>query len=102
MVTAFTNSVVEIVKNIPRGKVITYGMVALCAGSPHGARQVSWILHSSSTKYDLPWHRVVNRQGKIALRSFNDGSLQRQLLEKEGVIFNAQEQIDLAKYLWWP
>ena len=63
----FTRRVITIISHIPSGKVLTYGLIAKIAGSPRGARQVSWILHSSSEKYELPWHRVVNAQGKIVL-----------------------------------
>jgi methylated-DNA-protein-cysteine methyltransferase related protein len=98
MTTVFTEFVVNIIKNIPQGRVMSYGMVAACAGNPRGARQVAWILHSSSEKYDLPWHRVVNRLGEISFRSAEGNSLQRQLLEAEGVHFNDQGRIDLAAF----
>ena len=102
MVKTFNDLVVNIIKNIPRGKVTTYGMIAICAGNPRGARQVAWILHSSSTKYDLPWHRVVNRHGEISFRPSLDFSLQRYLLEEEGVMFDKRGRVDLAENLWWP
>lgn len=64
----FTKAVIEQIQSIPPGKVMTYGGVAAAAGSPRAARQVVRILHSMSAKYDLPWHRVVNAKGEIALR----------------------------------
>ncbi|MDP4172315.1 MAG: MGMT family protein, partial [Bacillota bacterium] len=56
----FTERAMEIIKQIPAGKVMTYGQVARVAGSPRAARQVVRILHSMSEKYSLPWHRVLN------------------------------------------
>lgn len=100
MATVFTDLVVKLIEKIPRGKVITYGMVAARAGNPRGARQVVWILHSCSAKFDLPWHRVVNRHGEIAPRPSLDYPLQRRLLEEEGVTFNERGRIDLEEYLW--
>jgi len=102
MVGVFTELVVKIIKKIPPGKVTTYGMVAVQAGNWNGARQVVWILHSCSAKYDLPWHRVVNRHGEISFRPSLLYPLQKQLLEEEGVMFNEQGRIDLEKYLWRP
>lgn len=95
----FTQRVVHIIKNIPSGKVCTYGYIAEMAGNPRGARQVAWILHSSSQKYDLPWHRVINSKGKISLKG-DKYKMQKQLLEKEGVIFDSNDVIDFEQYLW--
>lgn len=96
---SFTQRVVHIIKNIPSGKVCTYGYIAEMAGNPRGARQVAWILHSSSQKYDLPWHRVINSKGKISLKG-DKYKMQKQLLEKEGVIFDSNDVIDFEQYLW--
>ncbi|MGW8195835.1 MAG: MGMT family protein [Desulforhopalus sp.] len=102
MTDIFTFRVRKIVGNIPRGKVITYGRVASHAGNRTGARQVARILHSSSSKYSLPWHRVVNRYGEISPRTSLEHIYQRELLEKEGVIFDGDGRIDLSLYLWYP
>ena len=59
--------IVEIIKNIPPGKVLTYGEIAKRSGNPRGARTVSRLLHSVTEQYQLPWHRVVNSKGKISL-----------------------------------
>jgi methylated-DNA-protein-cysteine methyltransferase-like protein len=98
----FTCSVIDLVKKIPPGKVSTYGCIAALAGDPRAARQVVRILHSSSEKHELPWHRVVNRQGKIALRSRGGYEIQKMLLEKEGIQFDPQDRIDLDRFLWNP
>ena len=100
MPSDFTQDVIKIIKNIPVGKVLTYGKIAKLAGNPNGARQVSWLLHSSSKKYNLPWYRVINSQGKIALKSEDGQDYQKVLLEKEGVEIGPTNKIDLKKYLW--
>ena len=96
----FTQDVIKIIKNIPSGKVLTYGRIAKLAGNPQAARQVSWLLHSSTKKYNLPWHRVINSLGKISMKSFDDREHQNHLLKKEGVLFRDNYKIDLKEYLW--
>ena len=96
----FTLDVIKIIKYIPSGKVLTYGRIAKLAGNPQAARQVSWLLHSSSKKYNLPWHRVINSLGKISMKSFEDREYQKRLLEKEGVVFRDNYKINLKKFLW--
>jgi methylated-DNA-protein-cysteine methyltransferase-like protein len=100
MPSDFTQDVINIIKNIPVGKVLTYGRIAKLAGNPNGARQVSWLLHSSSKKYNLPWHRVINSQGRIALKAQDGQEYQKILLEKEGVKIGSTNKIDLKKYIW--
>jgi len=97
-VNEFTSNVIQIIQGIPDGRVMTYGQIAEVAGNARGARQVSWILHSMSKKYNLPWQRVINASGKISLQ----GSEQRELLELEGVIFSAAGKTDLLTYRWHP
>jgi methylated-DNA-protein-cysteine methyltransferase related protein len=58
----------KVVKNIPKGKVSTYGTVAKLFGSSRVARQVAWLLYSSSRKFNLPWYRVVSKDGKITIK----------------------------------
>lgn len=98
----FTARVVQIISMIPEGKVMTYGQIAAEAGSPRGARQVVRILHSLSQKHRLPWHRVVNRLGEIALQEDGSASLQCLYLEEEGIRFNANGRIPLDQYLYDP
>jgi methylated-DNA-protein-cysteine methyltransferase-like protein len=102
MVMPFTRNVLQVIKSIPEGKVLSYGRVAALAGNPRGARQVSRILHSMSGKHDLPWHRVVNSRGKISLPRGRGYELQRALLESEGVIFSLSHTIDFISCLWQP
>lgn len=100
--TAFTVRVIALIQQIPPGRVATYGLIAAWAGDHRAARQVARILHSCSDKEELPWHRVVNHQGKIALGPCSGYEVQRALLEQEGVQFNLQGRIDFEKYLWIP
>jgi methylated-DNA-protein-cysteine methyltransferase-like protein len=96
----FSNTVIELIRAIPEGFVSTYGGIAFMAGSPQAARQVARILHSCSGKEQLPWHRVVNREGRISLKPMQGYEEQRMLLEDEGVEFDAKGRIDLNVYLW--
>jgi methylated-DNA-protein-cysteine methyltransferase related protein len=96
----FTKSVVEAIKNIPEGRVSTYGRISLMAGQSNGARQVARILHTMSRKHNLPWHRVINIQGFISLPKHGGYYEQKALLEIEGVEFDEKGRVDLDKYLW--
>ncbi|USB35156.1 methylated-DNA--[protein]-cysteine S-methyltransferase [Paenibacillus sp. YPG26] len=98
--TPFTARVVRVIQAIPEGKVMTYGQIAACAGSPRAARQVVRLLHSMSGPHQLPWHRVVNKQGEIALKEDESKSLQMLLLESEGVELLPGNRVDLAVYQW--
>ncbi|MGD6804634.1 MGMT family protein [Rossellomorea vietnamensis] len=100
--TPFTEDVIKIIRNIPAGKVMTYGQIAGLAGSPRAARQVVRILHSMSRKHELPWHRVINAQGQIALRDEESFEEQRLNLEMEGVDVGLQGKIDLERFQWNP
>lgn len=98
----FTRRVVEIIKGIPEGRVMTYGQIAECAGSPRGARQVVRILHSLSAKYDLPWHRVVNAKGEIAIQDEEARYMQQLYLTGENVEIRSDGSIDLETYRFIP
>ena len=99
-ISDFTTTVIKIIRQIPEGKVTTYGKIAILAGNPRSARQVSWILHSSSNKYNLPWHRVINSKGIIAMKSVDGKNTQRELLEKEGIEFISDFKVNLKKFQW--
>ncbi len=94
----FTAEVVRILKEIPPGRVVTYGQVARLAGSPRAARQVVRILHTMSEKHQLPWHRVVNAKGEIAVPDDESRELQRMLLESEDVEFLRDGRVDLSVF----
>lgn len=98
--TPFTEKVVRIIKNIPEGRVMTYGQIAGLAGSPRAARQVVRILHSMSKKHGLPWHRVINAKGQIALQDDAAYNEQKLNLEIEGVKVAANGTVDLTVFQW--
>ena len=100
MPAEFTEDVIRLISNIPEGKVLSYGMIAAIAGRPSGARQVTRILSSSSRKYNLPWHRVVNAMGKISIKDPHFYEEQKQRLMAEGVEFSKDDSIDLDKFCW--
>ena len=97
---SLTQRIKDIIKKIPRGKIATYGQIATSAGNPRAARLVIWVLNSSSQKDKLPWHRVINRNGKISLKPNQGYEIQKMLLEKEGVKFDKNDVIDFERYLW--
>ena len=92
-----SDKVYEFVKNIPRGKVATYGQIALYLGNRNFARVVGNILHNNPDPEHIPCHRVVNAQGKLA-QSYAFGGIeaQRRLLESEGVVFKSNQVVDLS------
>jgi methylated-DNA-protein-cysteine methyltransferase-like protein len=100
-ISDFTKEVMKYIQRIPKGKVATYKQIAALSGKPQGSRGVAWILHSCSTKYKLPWHRVLNAQGKISfpVKSSNYKK-QKMKLEKEGIVFSGENQLSLLKYQW--
>jgi len=91
----------DLVRQIPYGKVATYGQIAQAVGGC-SARMVGYAMAAlrSGSHPDVPWQRVINRQGHISLPASSGGGIQRQLLEGEGVIFDAQGRIDLFVYGW--
>ena len=91
------------VKRIPKGKVATYGQIAVLAGLARAARQVGYALHALPHGSRVPWHRVVNHQGRISLRaSGGHDQWQRVLLEEEGVAFDTADRIALRRFQWRP
>lgn len=97
----FKDSVIKIVRMIPKGRVTTYGTVAGLANLPRGARLVGGILHYQSDKFNLPWHRVVNRYGFISTTCRDHiREEQKALLEAEGVEVSRDFMINLDKYGW--
>jgi methylated-DNA-protein-cysteine methyltransferase related protein len=97
---AFTDDVYEIVKQIPPGKVATYGDVAEMAGSPKAVRAVGNAMKRNVDPSIIPCHRVVGSDGSMHGYAFGEGvSTKRELLTKEGVVF-AGENVDLAASRW--
>lgn len=97
----FSENVIQIIQQIPPGKVMTYGQIARLAGSPRGARQVVRVLHSMSKKYNLPWFRVINSKGEIVIRDEETNAAQIIFLEDEGIEV-VNRSIDLKKYQYHP
>ncbi|KPK73925.1 DNA methyltransferase [candidate division WOR_3 bacterium SM23_60] len=102
MEKGFYERVVKFIKTVPAGKVATYGQIADYAGNPRAAREVAYILHSSSEKENLPWQRVINSKGRISMKPGRGYELQKRLLEDEGVVFDEEGRIDFDKFLWQP
>jgi methylated-DNA-protein-cysteine methyltransferase-like protein len=92
-----------VIRKIPKGRVATYGQIAHLADLPGHARQVGYALSALFKDQGVPWHRVVNAKGEISVRAeAHFENPQRDRLEAEGVVFNAQERISLARFLWKP
>lgn len=91
-----------VLRAIPRGRIVSYGQVAQLAGSPGASRQVVRILHTCAGPERLPWHRVLRKNGEIALPPGRGGEEQRARLEEEGVEFGFDGRVDLDRFGWRP
>lgn len=98
------NNIYQIVRQIPKGRVATYGQVADLANLYGKARLVGYALYRVDIRSDIPWHRVINAKGEISYSSLRHGAdyLQRSLLEQEGIRFSPEGKINLQEYLWLP
>ena len=108
---SFRDSVIEFVKKIPKGKVVSYGQVAAFCGHPKAPRQVGGILRSLPAwpagrdidRYsEVPWWRVINNKGEISIKGnwVATKEHQRDLLVKDGVKVSKENKIDIEKYRW--
>lgn len=98
---SFYDLVYENVSKIPRGKVATYGQIALMCGSPKASRAVGYALHANPKPGIIPCHRVLNRFGYLAGRfAFGGIDQQKTLLTAEGVEVSDDFVVDLSKYRW--
>ena len=98
--TIFARAVYALIRRVPRSRVATYGQIATYLGSPRAARAVG---HALMMVVDtrLPWHRIINARGEISVGGhLHRPELQRQLLEAEGVHFDAQGRISLSVHGW--
>lgn len=108
--SAFNDLVYEIVKAIPRGKVMTYGGIAALIPHPISVDPLSysrvrarWVGYAmASCGEDVPWYRVINAQGQVSKRPGHGPHVQRRYLEEEGVIFDTKDRVDLKIYRWEP
>ena len=94
------DTIYEIVRRVPSGRVSTYGQIATLAGISD-ARKVGYAMNSLERDDGVPWHRVINSRGKISLRDQFMAEIQRQMLESEGIVFEG-DSVDLCTYLWDP
>ncbi|MBN1484218.1 MAG: methylated-DNA--[protein]-cysteine S-methyltransferase [Chloroflexia bacterium] len=98
--SGFFQKVYALVRQIPPGRVASYGMIARMLGRPASARTVGWALRALGEGTDVPWHRVINHQGSISLHPLEGGALQRAMLETEGVDFDVQGRVDWQRFGW--
>jgi methylated-DNA-protein-cysteine methyltransferase-like protein len=95
----FTRTVIQLIQSIPFGTVASYGSIAAAAGSPGATRQVVRILHSCTESYDLPWHRVVSKDGRILLAHGGQFEEQAALLRAEGIAVSPEGTVD-RNHFW--
>ena len=99
---SYREKVYEIVRQIPSGKVMTYGQIAEILGEGYTARTVGYVMHAANSE-NVPWQRVINSQGGCSTDKITMTlKLQQSLLEQEGVVFNAKDRCDLNVYRWMP
>ncbi len=99
----FYEAVYRLVREIPRGRVMSYGQIAVILGSPRAARAVGYAMRAGGNIEGVPWQRVINGRGRISAR--NDvvrPLMQRKLLEAEGVAFDGRDACDLERLRWAP
>lgn len=99
----FFERVYDIVRQIPEGKVTSYGAIAKALGSARSARMVGWAMNASHGRDDVPAHRVVNRIGMLSGKHhFQGTNLMQQLLENEGIEVVDNQIVDFEKHFWQP
>ncbi len=97
----YRERVYDLVRQIPRGRVMTYGQIAIILGEDYTARTVGFVMHGAED--GVPWQRVINSQGKISTGRLSiPVNLQQSMLEQEDVVFNKKGKCDLNKFQWWP
>ena len=102
MSESFFGRVYALLKQVPYGKVVTYGQIAMMLGAPRMARQVGYALHVNPELGVIPCHRVVNRFGGLSPAfAFGGDNQQRILLEGEGVTFLEDGRVDMKKHMWY-
>ena len=99
----FFERVYEVVRQIPFGKVTSYGVIARYLGAAQSARMVGWAMNAAVKLEDIPAHRVVNRVGLLTGKShFKGTNLMQQLLESEGLVIKNNQIQEFEKHLWDP
>lgn len=98
----YKKRVYELVRQIPAGRVMTYGQIAAILGEGYTPRTVGYVMHAADTE-NVPWQRVINSQGKCSTgRLTIPVNLQQMMLEQEGVAFDAKGRCDLNEFGWRP
>jgi methylated-DNA-protein-cysteine methyltransferase-like protein len=98
----YRRRVYDMVRRIPRGRVMTYGQIAIILGEGYTPRTVGYVMHASEEE-NVPWQRVINSQGACSTgRIILPPEMQRRMLEREGIIFDEQGRCDLNRYRWSP
>lgn len=98
----FFKKVYAVTREIPKGRVMSYGQIALFLDMPKGARQVGWALSMVKEADMVPWWRVVNGEGRISIKGKYSAEEQRQLLIQEGVEVSKDLTFDIEKYRFTP
>jgi methylated-DNA-protein-cysteine methyltransferase-like protein len=98
----YRERVYAIVRQVPRGRVMTYGQIAEILGEGYTPRTVGYVMHGADSE-NVPWQRVINAQGACSTgRMTMPVNLQQSMLESEGVEFSEKGKCHLSKYLWYP
>ncbi len=98
----YRERVYEIVRKIPRGRVMTYGQIAEILGEGYTPRTVGYVMHAADTE-KIPWQRVINSQGACSTAKMTMPiNIQQKMLEDEGIEFNEKGRCDLKIHLWSP
>ena len=97
------DAIYDVIVQIPRGRVATYGQIAELAGIPRQARRVGYALSALPKNSGVPWHRVINAKGEISARASGARDpVQRRLLRQEGVVFDRAGRVSLDRFRWLP
>ncbi len=98
----YREKVYKIVREIPSGKVMTYGQIAEILGEGYTARTIGYVMHSADSE-NVPWQRVINSQGKCSTdKLLLPHNIQQKILEDEGIVFSEKGKCDLSVYRWFP
>ena len=88
-------------QHIPAGKVVTYGQLALLCGKPHNSRQVGYALRANKSQEPLPAYLIINGSGFLSgAPCFATPTMQKDLLQKDGIVVDANNRVDLKKFQW--
>ncbi len=99
----FFEAVYEVARQIPYGRVTSYGAIAKYLGAARSARMVGWAMNGATAREDVPAHRVVNRNGLLTGKHhFGGSTLMQQLLENEGIAVRNDQVVEFSKHFWDP